>query len=85
MKRTNGLFRGASRGQVRFKAATSCSLLIAPNQRATVPPRRPWERWPSADGGTVRTCVIITMAANALLRRASEQAPAIVPPTGFAA
>ena len=44
-----------------------------------------WERWkdPAAGGEIVRSCAIVTTAANALLAPIHERMPVIVPPEGW--
>jgi len=39
-----------------------------------------WERWVSPEGEELRTCAIVTVAANGFMRSIHERMPAILPP-----
>lgn len=42
-----------------------------------------WDAWASPGGEVVRTCCLLTTAANALLRHAHDRMPAILPPEAW--
>ncbi len=42
-----------------------------------------WERWQSPDGSEIRSCTILTTAANELVATVHERMPVILPPAAY--